>query len=124
LKKRVQPLRLFALVENLQLELPAFECHQHVAEVLPRNFPAIDNEKRHSTIFVLVPFNPASDNLVSYLQSKAPQLEVLDRQRAPNLLDQPSEQSEKILFGVADNLKLIAGGFAIAKLESIQRHTR
>lgn len=95
-----------------------------MAEVVPCDFPAINNEKRRPTVLVLVPLNPASDNLVSYLQSMASLLEVLARQRAPNFLDQPSEQSEKILFRVADNLKLIAGGFALAKLESIQRHPR
>src|SRR3974390_309706 len=78
-----------ALFENLQLELPAFEGHQHVAEVVPRNFPAIDNEEWQPTILVLVPFNTAAAHLGSSPQSKASLLDVLERQRAPNFLDQP-----------------------------------
>jgi hypothetical protein len=49
---------------------------------------------------------------------------MLDRQSPADLLDQLSEQSDKLLFGVTDNLELIAGRLTIAEFERIQRDTR
>ena len=48
------------------------------AELVPRDFPAINKEERHPTIFVLVPSNPAANNLVGYLQSEVAVFEMLD----------------------------------------------
>ena len=51
---------LFALVPNFQLELPALKAHQHPPELIPGDFPAIDNNQRHTTILSFIPLDPSS----------------------------------------------------------------
>jgi hypothetical protein len=120
-ENRMPQLQLLALVANLQLELPTFKAHHHAPEFVPGEFPAIDDDNRHTPILGRVPLNPATDNLViGDLHPEFALPNVLDRERAADLLDQSRQQCQQVTFGFADHLKLISVGLPISNLERIQ----
>lgn len=50
-------------------------------------------------------------------------LKVPDGKRPAHFLDQPAQQGEQAVIGIADRLELIAGGVPVPKLEGIQSDT-
>jgi hypothetical protein len=61
---------LFALVPDVQLELPTFEAHQHSAKVLPGDLSPINDEDRHVAILGVVPLDPPPYDTIRDLQAK------------------------------------------------------
>jgi hypothetical protein len=53
--------KLFALIPDLQLELPALAGHQHPAKFVPRNLSSIDNEQRCVTPLGVIPLDRAQE---------------------------------------------------------------
>ena len=60
--------RLLASITDRQLELPAFECHQHAPELIPGDFPAIHDDERNMTILRLIPIDTSAHRLVDNLR--------------------------------------------------------
>jgi hypothetical protein len=60
---------VIAGIKNLQLELPALETHQHLAEILPGDFLTIDNDKWHATVLGFVPLDSSPHRIVSDLRT-------------------------------------------------------
>lgn len=113
--------QLFALVVEIQFELPSLKTHQHAAEFVPRDFPAVDNEKRRAPMAGVVPLNHSSHNpMVRDLQSKLPVLEMSSGQGAAHLFDQSPEQRQQILPWITDDLEPVASRTSVAKLEGIE----
>jgi hypothetical protein len=106
------------------LELPTFEAHQHSAKFLPGDLSAIDDEDWYAAIVGVVPFNPAPDNLLCDLQAKFSVRKIFRRQGASNPLDQASKQREQVVFGFADDLKLVGGRLSVAEFECVDRNPR
>lgn len=87
--------KLFALIADLQLELPAFIAHQHLAEFFPPNFLAIDNEQRYLAIVALI--RPDHALYPPMIGDPLPELTISDvseGQGAAGLVDQPTEQRQ------------------------------
>lgn len=103
--KRLCPI---ATINDLQLELPALKRHQHAAEVIPRDFLAIDHEGRCGLRGGIVPVDSSAYRLRGDLGFRAFAREVPDREHATESLDQSLEQPEQIVLGIADHLALIA----------------
>ena len=113
--------QLLTPVSNLQPELPPFEAHQHAAELVPCDLPAIDVEERHIPILSVVPLDHSPHNLMFRdLHPKGAVLYVLDRQSTAHLFDQPPKERKKIFLGITDDLKLIARQLSVLKLESVE----
>jgi len=109
-------------IKNLQFELPALKAHQHAAEIFPRDLPTIDNDEWHTTIFGIVPLYSPPHRIVGNLETMPIDLlEVPDGKRSTYFLDQPTQQGEQIVFGIADHLEPIAGGVPFSKLKGFQR---
>lgn len=108
---------------NLQLELPALKGHQHAAEVFPGDFPAIDNDEWHATIFGIIPFDSSSHRLIGDVKPISIILKVLDGKRSAYSLDHPAQQREQIVFRIAVNLEPLAGRVSFLKLKGIQSDT-
>lgn len=81
--------KLLALVVDLQLELPTLKGHQHTPELVPGDFPAIDNNEWHATILSLIPFDSGSHHFIGNLQSVLTILDVRDRQGATHPIYEP-----------------------------------
>jgi hypothetical protein len=61
----------FTGVAEFQLELPALETHQHTPELIPGDFPAVDDNEWHATLLSLIPLDPGSHHFIGNLQSVA-----------------------------------------------------
>ena len=72
-----------------QLELPTLKGHQHTPELVPGDFPAIDNNEWHATILSLIPFDSGSHHFIGNLQSVLTILDVRDRQGATHPIYEP-----------------------------------
>ena len=78
--------QLFALVGNMQFELPSFKAHHHTAKLVPVDLSTIDHEKRDAAATIVVPLNPATHHSwIRDLRSMCVVCEMFARQGAAHL---------------------------------------
>ena len=115
----------FALVSEIQFELPSLKTHQHTAKFVPGDLAAVDNEKRHATIVIAIRLHHSlHDAMVRDVQSKLIVHEMLGGQGAAHLRDQSPKQHQQIVIWLADDLEMVASRRAIAKLEGVESYSR
>jgi hypothetical protein len=93
-----------------------------MAELVPADLAAIDDEQREVTVLAFVRFDPATHNpLIRNLEAAVAVLEMFYLQGPAHLLDQSPKQNEWIFPGIPNDLKKITGRIPIAKLKRIER---
>src|ERR1035441_103408 len=91
-----------------------------MAEFVPGDLAAVDNQKGRETIVNTIRLHHSShDTIVPDLQSRLTIHEMFDRQDAPDLRDQSPEQHKLIVRRITDDLEMIAGWRAVANLEGV-----
>lgn len=68
-------------------------ANQHASELLPGDFTPVDDNNRHASILLLIPFDAASHQLAGHLQTEASLPEALDCESTPSLLDKPAHSA-------------------------------
>jgi len=82
----------FALVGEIQFELPSLTTHQHTAESGPGDLAAVDNQKRRATIVITIGLHHSVHyTIVPDLQFQLTVNKMFDGQGAPDLRDQSPE---------------------------------
>lgn len=113
---------LVAGVEHLESELPALECHQHRAEIVPVDAPSIDDHARPAAVVDPVPLDPPSDQRLGDPQSAGIRDQVRRRQRALDFLNELTQQRERLCFRIAEALEAVPfGAVATREFEGFQR---
>ena len=101
-----------------KVQFEFLKTHQHAAEFVPGDFPAVDDEKRR--IAGSVPLNHSShDPMGRDPVSKLAVLEMFSGIGAAQLFDPSPEQHQPILPGITDDLQPVASRTSAAKLKGI-----
>ena len=115
--------QFFALVRDGQFELPAFEAHQHAAELVPVDLASVDDQKREAAVVGIVPLDPAAhDPMIGDLQPVLAIDNMLHGQGAVHLLNQAPQQRQQIVRRLADDLERVTGRISVPKLEGVERN--